>query len=412
MASWFSVVARVLRTDRIPNSTLQSARCEFEEGDIGTRPGTGMLRNIDVSYFGDRLQSGRSYVIYGGIRLPPNDNHIDLPKVSPLYLDFYIPDTADRAAFSQMTAQHVIPYLGDILPVHRLRICGAADLLGVPTINKDTSEEAWEFEVSMTGYYSDPIDDVSRKKDLRASMTHTTNQTCFAATHQAIFKSVLGSQSLRPARSKFFIEGEYTFAFAPTENGSCIELTYIQYNSTNRGGAPPLESPQPSGDSARRRNVKKKENLPPSTSPAKLAPTTPQNNRSNRQYGSSMASSSATPYASTSVHETPSTADTDGHPPIQPVYRFDDFVDIDDIMPTALDTVSPSEFRKGKGKAKRTTAQAADDDEDIVEVARRTKRQRKPTAKAAALQLVVDEAEVVGIDDLYEDGGDSDLPGF
>ena len=78
MASWFSVVARVLRTDRIANSTLQSARCEFEEGDIGTRPGTGMLRNIDVSYFGDRFQSGRSYVIYGGIRLPPNDNYIDL----------------------------------------------------------------------------------------------------------------------------------------------------------------------------------------------------------------------------------------------------------------------------------------------------------------------------------------------
>jgi hypothetical protein len=69
MASWFSLVARVLRTDPLENSALMSARCEFEEGDLGQRPGTGMIRHVDISFWGDTLNSGRSYFILGSIRL-------------------------------------------------------------------------------------------------------------------------------------------------------------------------------------------------------------------------------------------------------------------------------------------------------------------------------------------------------
>lgn len=94
-----------------------------------------------------------------------------------------------------MTIQYAIPYLGDELPVHRLRIHGAADLLGAPRINNaDPEQEAYQYEVSITGYYSDTVEDATQRKDpaIRATITRTTTQTCFAQTSRPLFKSILG----------------------------------------------------------------------------------------------------------------------------------------------------------------------------------------------------------------------------
>jgi hypothetical protein len=44
-----------------------------------------------------------------------------------------------------------IDYRSSELPTHRLRITGAADLIELPTINKDSGVESYEFEVKMSG---------------------------------------------------------------------------------------------------------------------------------------------------------------------------------------------------------------------------------------------------------------------
>jgi hypothetical protein len=83
MSTWSSLVARVLHTDPIANSALTNAYCEFEEGDLQQKPGTGMIRHINVSFYGDILRSGRSYIMFATMRLSPNNNYIDQPKASP-----------------------------------------------------------------------------------------------------------------------------------------------------------------------------------------------------------------------------------------------------------------------------------------------------------------------------------------
>ena len=87
----------------------------------------------------------------------------------------------------------------------------------------------------MTRYYSNSINNLDIRKNLAiyTTMTYITTQTYFALTNRALFKSILRSSQLRSSNSRFFLEGEYTFAFKPIENGSCIELTLIGFNSTN-----------------------------------------------------------------------------------------------------------------------------------------------------------------------------------
>jgi hypothetical protein len=82
MSTWFVIVARVLHIDQILNSALTNARCEFEEGDLGQKPGTGLIRHIDISFYGDIVQSGHSYTIFGGIRLAANDDYSTQPMAS------------------------------------------------------------------------------------------------------------------------------------------------------------------------------------------------------------------------------------------------------------------------------------------------------------------------------------------
>ncbi len=84
MSTWFVVVARVLQTDPILNSALTNARCEFEEGDLGQRIGTGMIRHVNISFYGDIIHSGSSYVIFGAIRLLANDDYSGDPMASPI----------------------------------------------------------------------------------------------------------------------------------------------------------------------------------------------------------------------------------------------------------------------------------------------------------------------------------------
>jgi hypothetical protein len=296
----------------------------------------------------------------------------------------------------QFTVSHAIQYLGDILPVHRLCIRGAADLVAIPTVNQDTADEAYEFEVSMSGYYSDPVEDKNNRKGMRSSMTHTNNQTCFAPTSKPLFKSILGSTRLRIGGtnpSHFFIEGEYTFAFAPTENGSCIELASISFNNTITQGQVANISPIAQvGDSTRRRNVQKKRGPSIIATPIANPPTTPQNKHSLQVVGSSVASSSkSTPYVGSSVQQTPATISTATDPAFDQQYQFGEYIDIDNVMPVTQETDFSSVLKKGKHAASR------DDSEETV---RRPKRQRKLTAKAAALHYVIDEAEEVGFDDL------------
>src|ERR1700712_4425353 len=99
-------------------------------------------------------------------------------------------------------------------------------MVNVPTINRDTGIESFEFEARMSGYYSDPILDPAEKKAIKANMARTSSQNIFAPATEGLFKAVLGSPKIR-AGSRFFIEGEYTFAYGPREDGSCIELTHI-----------------------------------------------------------------------------------------------------------------------------------------------------------------------------------------
>jgi hypothetical protein len=79
MATWWSLIAEVIRIEPIDNSALTNAVCVFPEGDLDSE--RSELRQVKISFFGDRLICGKSYIMYGGCRLPPNDNFLDQPLV-------------------------------------------------------------------------------------------------------------------------------------------------------------------------------------------------------------------------------------------------------------------------------------------------------------------------------------------
>jgi hypothetical protein len=149
-------------------------------------------------------------------------------------------------------------YLGtDVLPVHRLRITGAGELEEMPTINRSSGQESYEFQLKVSGYYSDPVPKESQKKKaIRANTIRNTQQTFFAIAKQKLFKTILGGTQCKIG-NKYFFEGEYTFAYPPDESGSYIELTYISYNSTHKSLSVKHE-PLPAGDGARKVTSSKK----------------------------------------------------------------------------------------------------------------------------------------------------------
>jgi hypothetical protein len=155
-----------------------------------------------------------------------------------------------------------------------LRITGAIKLLDISLINKDTGIKSYEFEVYMSGYYLDPIADPALRKLVKITITHINKQTCFALVTNNLFKAILGSQKTRSG-SRFFIKGEYTFSFGPTENGSYIKLIHVSFNSTNYTDSITSELQRPAGDSTQRRNIKPKDKALILSS---SIPVTPQNN--------------------------------------------------------------------------------------------------------------------------------------
>jgi hypothetical protein len=58
------------------------------------------------------------------------------------------------------------------LPVYQLRITGTAELLDISLINKDTGIESYEFEVRISGYYSDPVTDSVFYKSVKITIIY------------------------------------------------------------------------------------------------------------------------------------------------------------------------------------------------------------------------------------------------
>lgn len=81
MSTWFTVVVRVLQVEAIVDSPYTNARCEFEEGDCGT--GAGEWRSLSIAFYGDLLQNGRNYIVFGNARLPANTDVAGDVMVSP-----------------------------------------------------------------------------------------------------------------------------------------------------------------------------------------------------------------------------------------------------------------------------------------------------------------------------------------
>ncbi len=82
MATWFSVVARIASTEGIADSIYQNALCEFPEGTRNTEPESeDSWRAVFISFYGDLLQAGKNYIIFGSARLPANTD-TDMPLVS------------------------------------------------------------------------------------------------------------------------------------------------------------------------------------------------------------------------------------------------------------------------------------------------------------------------------------------
>jgi hypothetical protein len=74
-----------------------------------------------------------------------------------------------------------------------LRITGTTELLDIPLINKDTGIKSYEFEVYISGYYSDPITDPALYKLVKITIIYINKQTCFILVTNNLFKIILGS---------------------------------------------------------------------------------------------------------------------------------------------------------------------------------------------------------------------------
>jgi hypothetical protein len=94
----------------------------------------------------------------------------------------------------------------------------------MPTINRSSGQESYEFQLKVSGYYSNPVPEESQKKAIRAKSIRITQQTFFAITKQQLFKTILGGPQCRVG-NKYFFEGEYTFAYPPDQSRSHIETT-------------------------------------------------------------------------------------------------------------------------------------------------------------------------------------------
>jgi hypothetical protein len=79
MATWFTVIGRIAQIEGIADSAYKNALVEFEEGDSEL----SSCRCFYVAFWGDLLESGRDYVIFGTGRLTGNEDCTQ-PKVRGL----------------------------------------------------------------------------------------------------------------------------------------------------------------------------------------------------------------------------------------------------------------------------------------------------------------------------------------
>jgi hypothetical protein len=68
MATWFTVIGRIAQIEGISDSNYKNALVEFEEGDSAEKEPSSW-RSFYVAFWGDLLDSGRSYIIFGSGRL-------------------------------------------------------------------------------------------------------------------------------------------------------------------------------------------------------------------------------------------------------------------------------------------------------------------------------------------------------
>jgi hypothetical protein len=83
MSTWFTVVARVAQINGIVDSAYSNALCEFEEGLLYSDEGE--WRTFNIAFYGDMLEIGKAYIIFGNARLPGN-TETDAPMVSSFLL--------------------------------------------------------------------------------------------------------------------------------------------------------------------------------------------------------------------------------------------------------------------------------------------------------------------------------------
>ena len=143
--------------------------------------------------------------------------------------------------------------MAETLPVHQLQIHTATELITQPQYIDSTS--TYEFEGTITGFYSDPASQAKRtEKAFRASQTRTTNQYFYAEKNPKFDKMLSGSY-LRP-QSKLFIDGYYTFPSEEKREPGYLDILNVSFNSTNRSVTQSSSNVKStSAGSARRRNV-------------------------------------------------------------------------------------------------------------------------------------------------------------
>jgi hypothetical protein len=72
MATWFTVIRHIAQIKGISDSNYKNALVEFEEGDsAGKEPSS--WHSFYIAFWGDPLNSGRSYIIFGTGRLTGNE---------------------------------------------------------------------------------------------------------------------------------------------------------------------------------------------------------------------------------------------------------------------------------------------------------------------------------------------------
>jgi len=79
MSTWFTIIARVAQIDGIVDSVYSNALCEFEEGPLYSDEGE--WRTFYIAFYGEMLEIGKAYIIFGNARLPGN-TETDSPVVS------------------------------------------------------------------------------------------------------------------------------------------------------------------------------------------------------------------------------------------------------------------------------------------------------------------------------------------